>query len=151
MRKNNVLGILNSSLILKLKDTGILAAWIAGLILIAGLCWFLTQPVRGRYLQVSVNLVLEQAGDSRRLDSRITPSPGLGSWYSLRTGNNGTQEKIFIFPFIAEGTFFPCAAVLDSDGKLTEFIPLNKHGERVMKRISPGILGIYSRRIEGEL
>ncbi|MCL2601725.1 MAG: hypothetical protein FWD91_02810 [Treponema sp.] len=137
-----------------LKDAAIFAGWIAGLILIAGLAWFFTQPVRGRVILASVNNVLERSSDPRRLAAPITTAlqptgaSRAGLWFAAA---NRTSEKsfIFIFAFIAEGTFFPCAAVVSARGEVQEFIPLSVHGERVLRRISPGIQDVYKRRIVG--
>jgi hypothetical protein len=59
------------------------------------------------------------------------------------------ESRVFVFSFIGEGTFFPCIALIDKDGKVKGFIPLNSHGQRIISRISPEILRIYARRIEG--
>ena len=141
-----------------IKNTAILVGWITGLVLIAGLVWFFTQPVRNRFLSKAVNQVLEQSGDPRRLGAPVTSGAikagvsKIGSWYTL-TENNvrqaGETGRVVIFTFICEGTFFPCAAVVSPGGKVEEIIPLNNHGERMLKRISPEILKLYIRRIEG--
>jgi hypothetical protein len=151
-------------LIPKLKDAGLLLGWIAGLILIAGFCWFFTQSLRNRFLLRAVNRVLEQSGDSRRLGEALSPKAlkagfsGIGVWYTIRadalmgrssSGNISDGTMALIFAFMGEGYFFPCAAIMTENGKVQEFIPLNSYGERVIKRISPGILAIYTRRIEG--
>jgi hypothetical protein len=65
------------------------------------------------------------------------------------TSNFSEGTKAFVFSFIVEGTFFPCAAVIDPMGKVQEFIPLNIHGKKILDRISPGILKLYIMRIEG--
>ena len=148
-----------------LKDTAVFSGWIAGLLLIAGLCWALTLPVRSRFMVRAVNRVLEQSGDYRRL-GELSSSGGAGSiamgaWYTMtqtrRAGEGGNESfnesfaegtKAFVFTFIGEGTFFPCAAVIE-EGRVREFLPLNSHGERILKNISPGILRLYARRIEG--
>ena len=145
-----------------LKEAALLLGWIAGLILIAGLCWFLTQSFRSHILQNAVNRELEQSGDSRRLGEPVSPGAqglgfsGMGSWFTMVSAPDNANSdgvpagtKAFIFVFIGEGTFFPCAAVVSPAGKVQEFIPLNSHGVRMIKRVSPGILGIYTRRIEG--
>ena len=149
----------------QLKDLLMLMAWIAGLILVAGLCWFLAQPARTRFLRNSVNRVLEESGDFRRLGEPVSPgmsaSSGMGVWFTMtdtsgqpaRTGggtefNEGT--RVYVFTFIWGAAFFPCAAVVRPGGEVQEFIALNSHGERMMKLISPGIMKIYARRIEGE-
>jgi len=138
-----------------------LFGWIGSIIIIGGVCWILTQPVRDRYLMRAVNRVLEQYGDSRRLSELSSGSGGasmIGSWYIMikgrQQGISGTDNfvegtRAFVFTFIAEGTFFPCAAVIDPMGQVKEFIPLNIHGKKILDRISPGILKLYIKRIEG--
>ena len=141
-----------------MKDAAILMGWIAILVLIAGLIWFFTQPMRTRALMNAVNRVLEQSDDSRRLGEPVTPGSlkpgvlGMGSWYNLEElteENFYNGSKVFIFTLIVDGTFFPCAAVLNSEGIVEEFIPLNSYGKKIMQRISPGILRIYTRRLQG--
>jgi hypothetical protein len=140
-----------------------LFVWIGSILLIAGACWILTQPVRDRYLMRAVNRVLEQYGDSRRLSELASGGGGasiIGSWYIMikgrQQGISGTDNfvegtRAFIFTFIAEGAFFPCAAIIDPVGQVKEFIPLNIHGKKILDRISPGILKLYIKRIEGSL
>jgi len=142
-------------------DTVKLFGWLGSILLIAGACWILTQPVRDRYLMRAVNRVLEQYGDSRRLSELVSGGGGssiIGSWYIMikgrQQGISGTDNfvegtRAFVFTFIAEGTFFPCAAIIDPEGKVKEFIPLNIHGKKILDRISPGILKLYIKRIEG--
>jgi len=144
-----------------IRDTIKILGWIASILVIAGLCWVLTQPVRSRFLIRAVNRVMEQYGDYRRvveLTSPVRDSSLIGSWYTMTKARQpgilagesfpeGTTA--FIFSFIAEGTFFPCAAVVDPMGKVQELIPLNTHGKKILARISPGILKLYIRRIEG--
>jgi hypothetical protein len=171
----------------QLKDTMILIGWIVALLIIAGTCWMLTEPLRDRFLIRAVNRVLEQSGDARRLGelshsgasgtlgktAAINEPVGrsfqssfiIGSWYTMILARqpggtlNGPSTtdikdfsegtKAFVFSFIGEGSFFPCAAVVLPDGKVKEFIPLSSHGERVLKKTSQGILNLYARRIEG--
>jgi len=134
------------------RDTLIILAWIASILIIAGICWFSTQPLRSRLMIRAVNRVLIQSGDSRRLMEPSSPerrgSLLTGSWFTM-LDDTPVRKRVLVFSFIGEGTFFPCAAVMTQDGKLGELIPLNSHGEKVLGRISPGILRIYTRRIEG--
>ena len=140
------------------KNMAILLAWVFTILILAGAFWIFTQPLRTRVLVNAVNRVFVQSGDSWRL-AELTAQGGTGlfgmvSWFTVTgslTENAGTtgETRIVIFPFIGEGTFFPCAAVVNPEGRVEEFIPLNNHGKRVMSRISPGILEIYARRIEG--
>ena len=135
------------------RDTAILSGWVAGLILIAGLLWFFTQPVRSRVLFQAVNYALEQSGDSRRLQSplssadiRLNASRN-GFWYTITGGE--AERRAFVFAFIAGGTFFPCAALVSPEGKVEEFIPLGSHAERIFARLSPEVFTLYARRVEG--
>jgi len=144
-----------------IRDAIKLFAWIASILIIAGLCWVLTQSVRNRFLVRAVNRVLEQYGDPRRVVDLFSPARGvslIGSWYTMTkirqpgitpSENFSEGTKAFVFSFVAEGTFFPCAAVVDPEGKVQEFIPLNMHGKKILSRISPGILKLYITRIEG--
>ena len=151
MNNKNPLVLLKDSA--ALKDIMIFLCWIASILIIAGIFWFSTQNLRDRLMIRAVNRVLEQSGDTRRLNQ---PSPGMrgsfltGSWFTMiEMEGYVTVNRVIVFSFIGEGTFFPCAAVLSQDGKVEEFIPLNNHGEIMLKRISPGILRIYAKRIEG--
>ena len=127
----------------------IILGWAAGLIILAGLCWYFAQPVKNRYLVNSVNQILEQSGDRRRVSESIpgenSRTSGLGRWYNFSDGT-----KVFIFTFIGEGTFFPCAAVMMADGRVEEFIPLGRHSARMLQRVSPEILNIYAQRIHSQ-
>ena len=135
----------------QLKDGAILLGWIAGLVIVASLIWFPTQPFRSGLLLKNVNRVLEEYGDNRRLGESVSPG-----WYTMtRTdpaaaGSFYEGRKIYIFTFIGEGTFFPCAAVVAPGGTVEEFIALNNYGGKILKQIPPEVLKIYTRRIEGK-
>ena len=132
-----------------LKDILIILGWIAGLVIISSLCWFFTQSVRNRFLINAVNQVLEQSGDYRRVLEPVSRgssrSHGLGRWYYF-----SDETRVYIFTFIGEGTFFPCAAVKTEEGRIEEFIPLSRHGQRMFARISVEIFNIYSKRINAQ-
>jgi len=140
------------------RDTAISLAWIAVLLIIAGVFWVVTQPARNRTLVRSVNRVLEQSGDLRRLGEPSSYGGsgffGMGTRFTmisltsrLEGFSEGTEAVIFLF--MGEGAFFPCAAVINLDGTVLEFIPLNSYGSRVLRRVSPALLDTYVRRIEG--
>jgi hypothetical protein len=134
-----------------IKDSMIFLGWIASLLFIAGICWVLTQPVRNRFLVRAVNRVLEQSNDPRRLSESLPVGTGsslfMGQSFEMDRGQ-GERAHAIVFSFVGEGTFFPCVAVISPYGEVQEFIPLTSNGEKIIRRISPGILGIYSRRIE---
>ena len=153
-----------NTLFLRFKDPLLLLGWITVFILIAGLSWHFTQPMRNRLMLNSVNRVLEQSGEDRKLGKPLDSAGEqfgsllMGSWFSVidpaqsgfpETGGQPGEANAYVFAFIAGGTIFPCAAIITPDGKAEEFIPLNSHGEKVLKQLSPEVLGIYARRIEG--
>ena len=127
------------------KDSMIILGWVSGLIILAGLCWYFAQPVKTRFLVNSVNQILEQSGDTRRVLNTIprenSRGNGLGRWYNFSDGT-----RVYIFTFIGDGLFFPCAAVMKADGRVEEFIPLGRHSTRMFQRISSEIIDIYSER-----
>jgi len=145
----------------RLKDTAILLGWIAGLVLLAGLLWFLTQPYRNQAFLKAINQVLEESGDARRFLEPLSPGIagafGVGAWYTVTGGEARPGSaapsggfRAYVFTFFGEGSFFPCAAIVNPEGKIVEFVPLNSHGKRMIKMISSGVLKIYEQRIEGE-
>jgi hypothetical protein len=136
------------------KNTLTLAAWILGLILVGGLLWVFTKPVRNRLLIQAVNQSLQQSGAAGRsigrLHPRVTASDDTarrGYWYTLADADGG--KRAYVFTFIAEGTFFPCVAILSADGKVERFLPLCNHGERAFARLPPEIIKLYTNRLEG--
>lgn len=135
-----------------LKDMAVFSGWVAGIILIAGLTWFLTQPIRSRNLMRAVNRVLEQSGSFHRLTEPYYPgrsSPYLGSWYRIGLAPNTSSETFaYVFAFFGEGSFFPCVAIVNNYGEVTELIPLNRHGERILSQITPGLLQLFVSNIE---
>ena len=139
-----------------LKDTAVLLGWIAGLLCIGGLCWFLSKPLRTDILRQSINRAWTRTNETRRLDATVGPGvlkPGLmrlGTWYTV-TGGDGNGNRALIFTVIADGSFLPCAAIVNRDGKVDEILPLTAGGSKLLNRISPGVLNFYIRRIEGAL
>jgi len=139
-----------SKLPVQLKDTAVFFCWIGGIFIIAGLCWFLTKPLRADLLRQTVNRAWAESGESFRLREPIAPGtmkPGLsrlGSWYSV-----DDENRALVFTLIADGIFLPCTAIVDSNGKVQNIMPLIGNGEKFMNRISPGIKQLYIRRIEG--
>jgi hypothetical protein len=130
-----------------------LIGWIGGLLLIGGLCWFLSMPVRSRRLMRAVNQVLAGNGDPRRLDA-VIPLPELapealraGTWYNMAFSREGSRAVVFTF--LGEGRFFPCAAEVNQEGKVEELIPLSGEGKRIFGELSPGSVQFYITRIEG--
>ena len=144
--------LLDHPFIPKLRDKAIFAGWIGGLLLLAGFCWFLSQPSRNLFLQRAVNRSLESSGDFIRLEGPLPPADAakMGNYFSFTDSSRFVNSgKVFVFTFVNEGVFFPCAAILGADGRVEELIALNSQGKMILERVSQGILNLYIRRIEG--
>jgi hypothetical protein len=133
-----------------LRRTGVFLAWIGGIILLGGLLWFFTQPVRNRALIRSVNRILAASEAPWRLEAALSPwgMPGrasqLGTWVTL----DDPEVRGVVFPVISDGLLSSCLAVLSPQGQVEALIPLSGHARRTLDSISPGALGIYVRRVE---
>jgi hypothetical protein len=135
---------------LKFKDTMIFAAWIVGILLLGGLLWYLTQNFREYRMIRSVNAILIQNDDERRLQSALPHHPqsrrifqdyerfsmldSLGNAV-IMTGYDNTIPFVF-------------AAFLDANGKVQEMLPLDNHSMQTMNRIDSKKLDIFKARIE---
>jgi len=133
-----------------LKDRAILAGWIAGLILIASLLWSLSFPFRSFCLMRSTNKILITMNDPRRLIAALPHTAGgpssLGCWYRLAGSENGSL--FYIFTLVQGGILIPCGAEISDKGDVIDIIPLGNHARRIMSRTPPGLIQMYSRRIE---
>jgi hypothetical protein len=133
-----------------LKDKAVFLGWIAALVVLSGLVWTLTQPLRARSLLRTVNRVLEYQEDGRRLSAPLA-MPGihggtdpLGLWYSLEK----SDKKFFVFAIMRDGILVPCGAQVSAAGAVEEIIPLGLHAGQVLSRMPGGIIRTYTRRIE---
>lgn len=134
-----------------LKDTGFLLGWILGLVLIGGLLWFFTQPLRTGLIIRSVNRVLASFDEPRRLGAAISPwglsgrTAQLGSWYTLAEADG----RAVVFPMMSEGILASFIAILSPGGTVEVLLPLSVNSARILKRLSQGTIQTYIRRIEG--
>jgi len=115
------------------------------------LCWSLTRPLRTDLLRNSINRAWSQTGESRWLQAPVLPGSlpsrlsRLGTWYTTEEG------RVLVFTIITDGVFLPCAAIVDASGMVEEIMPLGPRGEKTLARVSPGIIALHIRRIQGEL
>jgi hypothetical protein len=134
------------------KNIGILAAWIAGIILFGWFLLFFTQSVRNDRLMRSVNTVLSLSGDTRQLErstSKTRENLGInkfGIWYTVAD----SDERVIVFTIMNDGISIPCIAIIDNDNGI-EILPLNSYAKSVYEDIPKGRLDIYIRRIEKEI
>ncbi|AEF85613.1 hypothetical protein TREPR_1748 [Treponema primitia ZAS-2] len=139
----------------KLKEAGIFLGWLAGLFLIGGLTWFLTQPVRTRFVIRNINRSILAAGESRELEGPLAFGGKLkrwkagklsqiGSWYTLEDGKGSAA----VFSFMSGGILAPFVVLISPQGELGPPIPLGAHSARLLERLPPGELQTHIRRIE---
>ncbi len=142
----------NSLKLTKTENAGLVAAWIAALILAGWLLFFFTDTIQNNTLVDSANRVLEQAGDVRRLERRTLGRNSLGTWHRVVGGaraESGRAGQALIFSIMDNGIFVPCIAFVDVGGEVNLF-PLNSHAREVFPRIPEGVVDVYLKRIAKE-
>jgi hypothetical protein len=133
-----------------IKGWAVFFGWIGGLILMGGIIWFLTQPLRTQALMRSVNRILSTGEDPRRLEAALSvPRPfgsaaPQGNWYALAN----SEDAFFVFPIMRDGLLVLCGAQVSRTGRVVEIIPLSDHAKQVIKNIPNGMIQMYIRRIE---
>jgi hypothetical protein len=138
-----------SCFIKSLNENSVFAIWMAVIVLVCALLWGLTAGLRSNITINVVNKILSGEGEERQIEHAISMwhIPGniaqLGMWFTMTS-----HENAVIFPFIIDGIFSPCLAIIDNDGKIGKLIPLTVNADRVISRTSPGYLRILVDRIE---
>jgi hypothetical protein len=131
-----------------LKDKAILSGWIAGLLLLISIIWIVSQTMQANFLMRSINNVLINNNDSRRVLAFIQKNPVkpglLGYWYSI---NNSTNQ-MFVFTVFKDGILVPLGAIVSSDNEVEEVIPLSSHAVQIFDNIPQRVLQVYITRIE---
>jgi hypothetical protein len=139
-----------ASLPLAVKQWGIFAAWIGGLVLFGILIWGLTGPLRSQVLTMSVNKILDRSGNPYRLDRAIGAlgKPGramqLGSWFTLRD----TGGRAVVFPLMAGPNAAAVMALLSPEGKVESLVPLSTSAVQLFERLPAEAIQLYIRRAE---
>jgi hypothetical protein len=135
---------------LPVRQWGLFAAWIGGLILIGCLLWGLTDSFRSRLVLTSANKALESSDIPHRLDKLIharekpLQTARLGSWFTLRD----TEGKAVVFPLIAGADTAAVLALLSPGGKVESFVPLGANAKQIFGRLPAGTVQLYIRRAE---
>ncbi len=134
----------------RFKDVFILAGWILGILLIGGLLWFFTQNFRDTRMIRTINRVLINNQESRRLESRLSGGTRSGKnfqnyqRFSL-AGSRGVAVVITVYPNSIPAS---CVALVNSSGVMDSLIPLDDHSVQAMGRIEKKSLDVYKRYIE---
>jgi len=131
-----------------LKDKAVLSCWIAGFLILISIIWIFTQNIQAFYLLRTVNNVLINNNDSRRVYAFIPGKEAkeglLGYWYTM----NNPENQMFVFTVFQEGILVPLGAVVSSYGTVEEIIPLSAHAEQIFNNLPKGFLQIYIDKIE---
>jgi hypothetical protein len=135
---------------LPVKEWGLFAAWIGGLVLTGILLWALTGSLRSQIMVTSVNKVLDRSDIPYRLDKTIGAlgKPGramqLGPWFTLRN----TGGRAVVFPLMAGPNAAATLALLSPEGKVESLIPLSTGAVQLFERLPAGAIQLYIRRAE---
>jgi hypothetical protein len=132
----------------ELKDKAILAGWIIGIILLISIIWVPSQTMQANFLLRTINNVLSNNGDSRRVLTFIQKKPAkpglLGYWYSI----NNSTDQMFVFTVFKDGILVPFGAIVSSDSNVEEIIPLSSHAVQIFDNIPKSVLQMYITKIE---
>jgi hypothetical protein len=132
------------------KDWGIFAAWIGGLLLTGILCWALTGPARSRALLRQANRSLARQERPLALETPLPTwgRPGrvtqAGSWFSLA----GSEKYGVVFTLMSGSQNMVVLGVVDEEGAVEELIPLSANALSQFQIIPEGTRDIYIRRIK---
>jgi hypothetical protein len=132
------------------KQWGLFAAWIGGLVLTGILFWGLTGSLRSQIMVSSVNKVLDRSNSPYRLDRAVGAlgKPGramqLGSWFTLRN----TGGRAVVFPLMTGPNAAAAMALLSPEGKVESLVPLSTSAVQLFERLPAGVIQLYIRRAE---
>ena len=91
---------------------------------------------------------MTNSGQTLRLTALQTPVPHkhapMGMWYAVKD----TQDLFFVFTVFHNGILCVFGAQLNQEYTVSQVIPLSAHAKRIYKQLSPGLLTIYTQRIE---
>jgi hypothetical protein len=131
-----------------MKDKAILLGWIAGLLLLISVLWISTQSAVAFNLMRTVNNVLINNDDSRRVSEFVKTKAGkteaLGYWYKMYNSTN----KMFVFTAFQDGILVPLGAIVSPNGDVGEILPLSAHAVQIFDTMPKSILQMYVNRIE---
>ena len=124
--------------------------WIGSCVLVAGLLWFLTQPLRTRVLVQAANRVIARTGETRRLAAPAGRFSDFGTWFTLVEvpGNTAVEGMAVVFTLMNGTRHFSCAALIRKDGSVETMIPLSEYAERELRVLPETLYALYAGRIK---
>jgi hypothetical protein len=135
----------------KFKDSMIFAAWILGILVLGALLWYFTQNFRDNRMVRTVNGVLINNNDNRRLISRLeidSESIRKPFQQSQRFSLLNSTSTALIITMYDDTIPLVCAVFINNDGKVSEFVPLDNHSAQVFSRMEKTKLDTYQTQIE---
>jgi hypothetical protein len=132
---------------INIKNKALTLGWVLGIILVSGLFWRLTQGLQSYYLLRAVNTVFISMDDPRRVSSSLPQNGGhglYGYWYSMYW----SDEKMFVFSVIHDGISIPLGAIVNSNNKVKEVIPLSANAIQYFEKLPASVIQMYITRIE---
>jgi hypothetical protein len=131
-----------------MKDKIILLGWIAGLLLLISVIWISAQSALAFNLLRSVNNVLINNNDPRRVSEHLQAKTGraevFGYWYKIYNSTN----KMFVFTAFHDGILVPLGAIVSSNGAVSEILPLSAHAVQIFEKMPKSVLQMYAKKIE---
>ncbi|MDR0403088.1 MAG: hypothetical protein LBH35_05800 [Treponema sp.] len=121
-------------------------AWIASVILVGGLLWLFTRPIRTGALLRAANRNIARTGETRRLLAPAGSAAGLGTWFTLTDESGGAAEgSALVFTLFSGARAAACAAFVDDRGGFEKFIPLGD--VQVIDDLPEAVYAVYRERI----
>ena len=126
----------------------LLSAWIGAVLIIGGSLWFFTHNYRTRILMETMNTILME-----NHSISVEALPGLystpasvlgGQWFKV----NDSSDSILLFTIFRYGITASYAALIDSNGRVKDIIPLSANARQLSKGLPMPIYNFYVERIE---
>ncbi|MDR2900153.1 MAG: hypothetical protein LBV20_01345 [Treponema sp.] len=134
----------------KFKDTILFCCWILGILLVGGLLWYFTQDFRENRMLRTINAILIQNSDTRRLQSTLPDDPKSKRIYQnyQRFSLVNSSDRAVIITMYDNTIPSLCAIFIDNNGMVRDILPLDNHSAQVMERMEKTKLDVYIKHIE---
>ena len=141
-----------------IKDKLLFTAWIAILVFATVLIWTLTKPLLTSYMLRSVNQSLVAYNMPYKLSAGKAADFIINSPPGFLFPVENSSDNFFVFTMFSDGVMSLCGAYLSRDDSVfmaqekpaffvREIIPISAHSVNIFTKISPGIIKMYTRKI----
>jgi hypothetical protein len=134
----------------KFKAAIIFSGWIVGILVVGGLLWFFTEDFRDDRVIRTINAILINNNDDRRLQSGLPDDNTSGTFFQnyQRFSLLGSGGTVVVATAYHSSIPFVFAAFIDQNGNIYDILPLGNHSVQVMERIDQKNLDVYTIHIE---